>query len=391
MDASVLDVIALSSPMEPKQGEVGFVAGVGRTATFQRVGLDGRTLSENTLFELDPSKAPWSADSVFTETPIGLGDVWVGTLTGLVRISAGVQVASITHSVLVNGMLTNGFVGADCSVRSTTFDGVERWATPIGPCAQGGDLAPFISARASVGADGAIYVGCNLCEMGQRGLARVDPQTGAAQLIVKVPDPSAASDTSQYGAPVIMGDTIVALTYLTGGPFPFGWLSFDPQAGGQVIPGRGSPIVGEDGLVYYDAATKHIVWGSRSIDVTTLKAPDGHSLANSQPIAVVRPSGLLVLYSPGDWQALLQPYELASTTRDAGLALIDPSGAVIWQFHGVAPSKSRPVVANGVIVLVDADAHLRFVSAPVQGLAQTAWPVVGHDRANTFNAATPIP
>jgi hypothetical protein len=188
-----------------------------------------------------------------------------------------------------------------------------------------------------------------------------------------------------------LGDTIVAMTYLTPGPFTFGWLSYDPKGGGQVIPGRGSPIVGEDGLVYYDAGTKHLVWGSRSIDVSMLKAPDGHSLANSQPVAVVRPSGLLVLYGPGDWQPRLQPYEFVTSTKDAGFALLDPSGAVTWQFHGVATTRSRPVVANGVIVLVDADDHLRFVKAPVQGLAQTAWPVVGHDRANTFNAATAIP
>ena len=62
--------------------------------------------------------------------------------------------------------------------------------------------------------------------------------------------------------------------------------------------------MGEDGLVYYDAGTKHIVWGPRSIDVSTLKVPDGHSLANSQPVAVVRPSGLLVLVWPGRLAAL---------------------------------------------------------------------------------------
>jgi hypothetical protein len=30
--------------------------------------------------------------------------------------------------------------------------------------------------------------------------------------------------------------TIVAMTHFQRGPFTFGWLSYDPQVGGQVIP-----------------------------------------------------------------------------------------------------------------------------------------------------------
>jgi hypothetical protein len=88
---------------------------------------------------------------------------------------------------------------------------------------------------------------------------------------------------------------------------------------------------------------------------------------------------LLAGYSGSTWVG-------SGCVDDCGLFIVDAEGTVVWQLDGVAPGFPIPVVGDGYLVYVDDAYRLVKRSAPVEGLADGPWPIVGGDPQGTRSA-----
>lgn len=391
----------LSWPVTDKDGNVFVLVGVDAVADG-----DGHQVQEVRLVSLsDAGVVRWSVTvagatriprATAVRPAIGVEqDAWVHYDDELLRVSGGGEVRWRTgglphpqgylsgdYTATVLGLATDG----TCyllplldesspplrqEVRAIAPDGNERWRATVGLAGfSGADLSHFPTETDAplVAPDGGVFIGCDTCEPDRIGLAHVDALTGEATML--------SSRTGQYAHYERLrwdGEAV--------------WVEFDADVW-RVTPEGFAETHEELPSLVVDAGPVGIVretvtnggfslrWGTETIIVDMSGTFVEGNLGVVGPVAALDPPGIL-LSARTDASPEVQ-----------GLLLIDQDGSVVWEVSGTFIEKETiPAIGDGFIAYIEDDGQrLVAVKAPVTGVADGPWPIIGGNPQGTRSA-----
>jgi hypothetical protein len=371
------------------------------------------------LVNLDPDGTErWSVEisaamTIAHEAPVRPivgpgGDVWVHVGEVLTRVSADGEVSWRLQSLPDPDGYSGGFAlrtslhaALDVSgvyyalpriqiddneqkqqLRAIGPDGTELWAfDPATPGYSGFKLSPVPSQTVApiVDPSGRVMLGCDLCGDLSIGIARFDRDSGQPTMLFSVPGAAPA----QFQQLLWDGSAMWAELTATG---QWGVWTVTPS-GTTTQPEYAIQLVAESGAVWMDpelawgAPSFSLHWGDDTIDVTRSPALVPGEIVGATPVAVVEPQAVLLAV-----HVRIPPGIVG--TDDGGLLLVDRAGMVSWyqggMFYGRQPV---PAIGDGFIAYIEAETQrLVSVEAPVERVADGAWPIVGGDPQGTRSA-----
>lgn len=254
-------------------------------------------------------------------------------------------------------------------LRATSADGMSSWSRIIGEPrvdeADFADVGTYVSGVA-IATNGRVISGCDNCVMGQNSVASFARSDGSPTVLYSEWLNSPFTNGIWYSAPVLGRDVI----WLWIGALPPALYSVQADGSADIRDwGLGLPLVSDDAVVHWDEVTDRVLWDETYLD------SDGFPGNVVGPVALLRSHRLLAGYS-STWVG-------GACFQDCGLFIVDLSGKVVWQHDGVAPGLPIPVVGDGYLVYIDDAFRLVKIDAPVEGLADGPWPILGGNPQGT--------
>jgi outer membrane protein assembly factor BamB len=241
------------------------------------------------------------------------------------------------------------YVGSyDCYLYALSSDGQLEWRYEIGD-------RDRVKSSPAIGADGTIYMGCDdgLYALSPDGQLKWHYEIGWYHYLFRDSSPTIGADGTIY---VGSDDNLFALS-------PDGQLKWHYEIEGNYV--TSSLVVGADSTIY-------------------IKARDGYLYALS-------PDGQLKWrYKIGD-NVHSSPAIGADGTiyvgSDDGLYALSPDGQLKWHYKIRYGVKSSLAIGEGGTIYVGGT-HLYALNTNSGGLANSAWPMFGHDIRHTHNVSS---
>ena len=265
-------------------------------------------------------------------------------------------------------------------------DGKLKWSYPV-------NAEWDFFGSAGLGPDGTIYVGSSY----ESKLYALNPD-GSLKWSRVIDGPITSSVA-------IGADGVLYFGSLSGTLYAVrsdGFLKWEYPVGTRIL----SPAIGTDGRLY--VATDKLFafrtdgslqWRCAIEDAEFLSSPalaaDGTIYVNTGQVHAFNPDGTVKwTYEIGFGGRYSTPAVGADGVvylgSDEGLYAFRPDGVLKWTFHTDGLVNSSPVVASdGTVYVGSNDGRLYAVKSASLGLAQSAWPMLGHGPARTGVSTTP--
>jgi hypothetical protein len=264
-------------------------------------------------------------------------------------------------------------------LRAIGPDGQERWRKTIGVPSKGccsfeggGEWGTEVDAPIVL-PEGQVVSGCDNCVEGMAGLASFDPSTGTPEFLF-----STVGKQVLYSINLWDGANVQALLEGGGGLWKVGPAGSamtveDPVALATATELVFAPTTAKEGITFQ--------WGEAAVSLTW-EALGLDWVSGIVPSAVVEPDALLVTTTPAG-----QEFPCITQYEGCGLALVNRQGEVTWRREGVFGGTVVPAIGDGFIAYVEDDGQrLVAVKAPVTGVADGPWPIVGGNPQGTRSA-----
>jgi hypothetical protein len=269
-------------------------------------------------------------------------------------------------------------------LRAIGSDGTELWRFDPGtPGYSGADfgLIPTQTDAPLIGPDGRVLLGCDTCIDGQVGIAVFDGDSGQPSMLLSAPGQPPAKFRQ------LLWDGSAAWIDISGAVDANGLWTLAPD-GATTEPDHTIQLVADSGAVWTDAEFTSepsfvLHWGDDDITVTPPPERLGGEFRGATPIAVLEPEAVLL-----ETHVRIPALDDGPSESDNGLLLVDKAGSVFWYRGGMFRERQPvPAIGDGFIAYIEAGTQrLVAIEAPVEGLADGPWPIVGGDPQGTRSA-----